>query len=146
MKCEICNKEFAGHFRQKYCSDECRYEAWKKYLRERYKIKQQKIIDEKKHRLEEWKKNGSITANSVPYNGEPLPSEVLEKLIELAKKQQYSNIFRRDEKCYACFSVNNLVLHHISYSPIITVTLCKRCHEYLHKRLLAKQRVAPRVI
>jgi len=38
------------------------------------------------------------------------------------------------EKCAICGSIKNLQVHHISYEPEETITVCKECHINLHGR------------
>lgn len=130
--CEICKQEFNGTKNQKYCSDKCRRESWKQYLSKRYNEIKKKDIDA---RIEKEK-------NKPNY----LQPKVKEFLIQLAKKQQFTIIYKLGEKCEACSSTENLLRHEISYSPIIRVTLCYKCHGYLHLNLLGGQRVKPRKI
>ena len=43
--------------------------------------------------------------------------------------------------CYFCDSGDNLVEHHITYSPEVTVTLCKSCHNKIHFVMKQQQEV-----
>ena len=60
----------------------------------------------------------------------------------LVKNQQFSFEILLD-KCWICDSIENLVNHHVKYYPVIRKTLCRSCHEFLHKSLLRKKRCKP---
>jgi hypothetical protein len=132
MICEICKIEFRNRGKQKYCSDKCRREAWKQYLSKRYNEIKKKDIEK---RIEEER-------NKPNY----LHPEVKEFLIQLAKEQQFTSTYKLKDKCEACGSTENLLGHEVTYSPIKRITLCAKCHNYLHKNLLGGQRVKPRRI
>ena len=138
-KCEICGKKFKPRGRQKYCSDKCRYKAWRKYLNERYEKKKRSQIQKNNERLEWLKQNKS----AIPNHRTKLPSEILKKLIVIAKQQQYPSFYRKKQKCEVCHSTEHLVTHHISYYPPIRITLCAKCHTYLHNNLLVRKRIRP---
>lgn len=137
--CEICKQKFIGRWNQKYCSSKCRREAWRRYLNKRYEMKKREEIQKNKERLERLKRNKSALLN---HRVKPEP-EVLEKLIEMAKQQQYPSFYRKKNRCEACGSTENLRTHHVSYYPPKRVTLCAKCHTYLHNNLLARKRVRP---
>jgi hypothetical protein len=132
MICQECGTQFKGRFKQKYCSDKCRNEVWIKYLSQRYAEKKGELI---KKRIEE-------EAAKPDY----LHPEVKAFLIKIAKEQQFTIPYTLKPNCEACGSIENLREHHISYYPIIKVTLCAKCHTYLHLALLGGKRVKPRVV
>jgi len=70
--------------------------------------------------------------------------ETLQKLEQLAEKQQDLNGFlQKEPNCEVCGANNLLILHHISYNPIQIITLCASCHSLLHNRFLKKKKVQP---
>jgi hypothetical protein len=69
-----------------------------------------------------------------------------EFLIKIAKEQQFTIPYTLKSNCEACGSTENLREHHVSYYPVIKVTLCTKCHTYLHLALLGGKRVKPRQV
>lgn len=132
MRCQECGKEFRGRWNQKYCSAQCNISAWKKYLAQRYAEKKRVLIEE---RIKE--------ENTKPCYLHP---EAKAFLIKIAKEQQFTIPYTLKLNCEACGSTENLREHHVSYYPVVKVTLCIKCHTYLHLNLLGGKRVKPRVI
>lgn len=139
--CEICERKFIGRWNQKYCGEKCRREAWRRYLNKRYEEKLRRQEQKNLERLERLKRNKSVS--HPDHQPKKPPPEVLTILIEMAKQQQYPSLYRKKNKCEACGSTENLRTHHIKYYPPMRVTLCSKCHGYLHSNLLARKRVRP---
>jgi ribosomal protein S14 len=75
----------------------------------------------------------------------PKTLEQIEKIKAIANRQQDANeFFKINNKCEVCGSIENLVRHEISYSPLETITLCASCHGILHHRFLKNKQVKPR--
>lgn len=50
-----------------------------------------------------------------------------------------------DKECWICGSNEDLLLHHVKYYPkVVKKTLCRSCHEFLHKGLLRRKKCTPR--
>jgi len=64
------------------------------------------------------------------------------RMLWLVKNQQFAIEILLD-KCWVCGSTKNLVNHHVKYYPAVRKTLCRSCHEFLHKSLLVKKRCKP---
>jgi len=116
-RCINCGESFeTNNPRKKTCSDKCSY-----------------LI--------------SLMKQTKFYNDgttDELRLERLSKLEELAKKQQFLQKPPLDNKCFACNrSSYRLLLHHVSYYPQETVTLCSSCHAMLHSRLLDRKKCSP---
>jgi ribosomal protein L37AE/L43A len=68
------------------------------------------------------------------------------KLNELAERQESNPKLEMKPFCEVCGrngQESRLILHHVRYNPIETVTLCSKCHSRLHLRLLKKKKVKP---
>jgi hypothetical protein len=129
-----CNKEFNQnvncHVSQKYCSPYCRNKVNDEIYR--------KLNPERYHEIR--RKNSQTHYKKV----HPVPPEIEAKLMSLAEKQQDLNGFLQlKPNCEVCGSELNLLLHEISYSPLITVTLCRKCHCRLHTKYLKGHTVSP---
>ena len=56
------------------------------------------------------------------------------KYPEKSKAQQYAKKHHQKEnECIVCNSKDNLVFHHIDYKNNKGVTLCRKCHQEIHK-------------
>lgn len=56
------------------------------------------------------------------------------KYPERTKARLHARYLPLDDKCAKCGSDENLVHHHPDYSqPDMTVTLCLRCHQDIHR-------------
>src|SRR3972149_10369425 len=161
--CEWCKNEFETKYpKTKYCSDKCRYEGWKKYIRERAKNKYHND-PEFKRKLNEssnnWRKSHNKEYNEYQRKYKPswkrkqrlnklneIPKEALDFLVRIAEKQQTFTYIRK-AKCEVpfCNTTINLVFHEISYSPLESVTLCAKHHSILHLSLLRGKKVKIRI-
>ena len=43
-----------------------------------------------------------------------------------------SKIFLQCPLCFRVFRINDMVIHHVSYVPPITMRVCVRCHNRIH--------------
>jgi len=145
MICEICKKEFRRRGKQKYCSDKCRYEGWKHYLVKRYAEKENNARLERIAYIERLRKQDSPYLEKLPDRPIKISDSALQFLIEIAKRQQFTEGYVKKKTCEACGCSNKeLVSHHVLYIPPEIVTLCHPCHTFLHINLLGKKRVKPR--
>lgn len=158
--CSICKHEFeSNHPKAKYCSDECRYEAWKLYIKKRQKEKyhnDKEFRKKEKERGTKYRKNNRKKVNEYHrrYNKKrrkerlftDLSKEELEFLTFIAERQQTFKYIRKS-KCEVpnCGAIKNLVFHEINYSPLESVTLCAHHHAILHISLLKKKKVKIRI-
>jgi len=63
----------------------------------------------------------------------------------LVENQQFIDDKPLDDECWVCGSKENLLNHHVKYKPrVVEKTLCKSCHEWLHKALLNSKKCAPK--
>ena len=144
--CSICNQEFSGKGRQKYCNDKCRYEGWKTYLRLRYAKKFQKEKKEFEisesyfvklsHRKFCKSKNRRIIWTK----------EMSKKMKYLVENQQFFPKYIKKKYCEVCGASKKidskiiLYKHHIKYNPVVQITMCSSCHSFLHLALLQRRK------
>lgn len=166
--CPICGERFeTTHPHKKYCSEVCAKEAWRRYMRERTRLKwkisplfrerhsKSHMKWQRKNRKKynayqrtyrkKWRKRNSEKRRREMLNS--LSKEEIDFLQNIAKEQQ-TFIYVRKAKCEVpnCKTpTKNLVLHEVKYSPIKTVTLCSRHHAILHHCLLRKKKVRIRI-
>lgn len=147
--CKNCGTVFWTKSRgkePKYCSDKCRCEAWKKYMRKYMR----------RRRLNKKLKTGSLTIEEfdrklaefirIEKNIIEWTDEMSERMTYLVTHQQFANNITLDNKCWVCESKENLVQHHVSYIPTDVKVLCRSCHEFLHKVLLNGRKCKPKII
>jgi len=126
-KCKECGKEFTvKRENQVYCSNECRFKHERKYMRDYMKSEM------RERRMFEY--------------ASTLTEEQIKKFDYLIEKQQFiEDIPTNHEKtCFICGATEKLIEHHISYSPEEKVTLCRKCHSFLHNSLLARKKCRPK--
>ena len=128
--CAECGAEFESkaysRFGIKYCSEECRYKAFKKNLNEWARKKR----ENKRLGTMEYE----ITSRGIDK----------ERLTWLVEHQQFVIDIPKDIKCWLCASTSDLLSHHVTYFPIQEYkTLCRNCHEFLHKIMLKKHKCTP---
>ena len=135
---------FGNNPRQKYCSNDCRNEGWKRYLAKRYAEKvlmeqercanlQSKTYVRIEHRKFFTKNDGIIIQWT---------EETSQKMGELVNRQQFIPKYVKKDYCEVCGIRKRddqtviLYKHHIRYSPQEIVTLCSSCHAFLHQSIL----------
>lgn len=115
VNCLVCNKQFEGFIR--------RFPP--KYCSDKCKCKGQLLQQNK------WRKK----------------MREIKRMTWLRENQQFRKdmpILLDKEECWVCGSKEKLILHHVKYFPkVIVKTICKSCHEYLHKQLLGNKRCVP---
>jgi len=125
--CKQCGKVFQSwHHNATYCSQECFYEHAKNIQR----TKNREIsIERRKEKEKEHKK--LLGENKFKY------------LKDLAEKQQYYTTDVLEKNYCECCNTNTkkLIIHHISYNPEETITLCVQCHSILHNCILNGDKV-----
>jgi NADH:ubiquinone oxidoreductase subunit len=130
--CPICGYEFyTNHPNHKYCCYNCSEEASRirakeynrRQIEEKNKRKIEKIIDE-------------------------IGNEAYNYLNKLAEEQQQITIYKKTycEACNISQDKAQLIIHNVSYSPQKIVTLCRKCHELLHKKMLDNIRCKNKII
>lgn len=152
--CDMCGCEFTPKvFTQKRCSEKCQKEGFRKYMRDYYRNKYHEDPEYRKKVYEKgqkWKKENMKKTNTYMrkylknWRREKFLAETDPKIIkflkEIAKKQKSITLIRKT-KCECCGDSENLVIHHISYSPVEIITLCSKCHSILHHCLLKRKKV-----
>lgn len=93
------------------------------------------------HRYYIKRKYGLNQQSSPPLKLEDQPKEIRDKILKIKLNQQKMprEFFNPKLKtyCEVCHNNNNLVCHHIKYTPIKeTITVCSNCHSLIHGRNL----------
>jgi hypothetical protein len=161
MICETCGIEYNSKYNSKTCSIECRKEYRKKYARKYYRKyyhdnnileKQQIYKEENKGKVQEWQRNnhekykldGTIKNYNKIKSDKKFNNQYNETQIklfeELSDRQQFMDAINKEKTCHICLGGGKMVLHHIQYEPQETITLCYKCHAYLHHRFLERKR------
>ena len=107
MQCKKCGKTLVGK-QTSYCSSRCS----KYHLKSLYKLRNKDKI--------------------LEYNREYRNKRRLEVRIDRIAKNVVIGVLG---KCYYCNRTDDLVFHHMSYTPEKYVQLCKECHIRHHKML-----------
>jgi len=122
--CKKCGREFSFriHDNKKYCSKYCSNHDSNRNM---------------------YKREGIIKSMKCGFLR--LDIDRQQKLKDLASKQQSFPNYEMKKECEVCGNKKSIIVHHISYSPIIIITICRSCHHYLHVALLEWKNVHPRI-
>lgn len=119
--CLDCNKSFKPNSNnQDYCTN-CRKIKWNKYMKER------------------------MSEDRLMMKLASFSNAQIEIFNELTNKQQFIEDvpINNDKYCIICKSNINLIEHHIRYTPIEKVILCRKCHVFLHNNILKRRKCRP---
>lgn len=62
----------------------------------------------------------------------------------LMDHQEFVEAKPLDKECWVCGATENLINHHVRYHiRVIEKTLCRSCHQWLHKTLLNGKKCSP---
>ena len=123
FKCYICKKVIekkSNH--QKYC-DKCSKEINRKHVRNWIKNNPNAHKEWKIKNLDRWKQLQKIGQ-----------SKYQKKYAKKHNAREYARRTKqRDVKCLNCGSMENLHFHHTNYEKREGITLCKDCHNQIHR-------------
>lgn len=164
--CQVCKNIFESNYPKKYCGENCRKVANRERnrifvvshyrtnitFREKMKnsIKEYQLKNPDKVKLWHRKSQKKIRRKYRERTWLSLSVEARKLLEKLAEEQQLLVIEKKKKYCEVCgwspkeekdYFKKKIVIHHISYIPIKTITLCTVCHAYLHHRLLSDKKV-----
>lgn len=146
--CITCGIKFIRNVHNQYNCAECRR---KKYLARQkelyYKNKEERIKKskeyQKKNRIKTNEKNRNWRLNNLDkvretqkeWQRNKRKTDPFHRIKELSRAMAKYLGLKKD-KCKICNTKHSLEFHHINYIKQIGITVCKRCHTYIHTNKL----------
>ena len=148
--CIICEQPFWDRKRKnkpKFCSDTCREEGWKRYMK-KY-MRRKRLVEKLRNQDISIEELDKMLGNFIreEKNITKWTEDMSERMKYLVTHQQFAEDIPEIPKveCWVCRSKEKLIIHHIKYYPIIEVKiLCRSCSEFLHKALLKGKKCRPK--
>jgi hypothetical protein len=67
---------------------------------------------------------------------ETLPITQQKLILSFRKLQKPNPKEPKNQTCFICHTEKNLMRHHVSYNPLMVISVCTVCHSLIHDRVI----------